>query len=99
MWLRFRLKVRYHLGRATAIFAREDAQAARRDLEREEITRDEAVIARLEIAAAIGSMSAQGLLVDMADDRVGCARRRMAQDALGRLRQPRSSGMCRANYP
>jgi hypothetical protein len=57
-----------------------------RDVEIEEIRKIEALIGRLEICAAIGSITAAGQLAGMAEDRVGQARRRMAQEALHRLR-------------
>ena len=46
----------------------------------------EALIGRLEIAAMIGSMTAAGQIAAMAEDRVGVARRRLASEALHRLR-------------
>jgi hypothetical protein len=57
-----------------------------RDIEAEEIARIQALIGRLEIAARIGSMTAAGRLADMAEDRIGRERRRLAAEALHRLR-------------
>jgi hypothetical protein len=56
-----------------------------RDAEAVEIAKIEALIGRLEIATMIGSTTAAGRLVDLAEDRVGIARRRMAQEAIARL--------------
>jgi hypothetical protein len=57
-----------------------------RDIEAEEIAKVETLIRRLEIAARIGSMAAAGRLADMAEDRIGRERRRLAIEALNRLR-------------
>jgi hypothetical protein len=85
---RYRLTWGYRLRRAwrglRGRFTR--TQRPQRDLEAEEIARIAALVGRLEIAAMIGSVTAAGQLAGMAEDRIGQARRRMAQDAVKRLR-------------
>lgn len=85
---RYRLTLGYRLRRVARVLRGQFTRAPRpqRDANAEEIARIEALIGRLEIAAMIGSISAAGQLADMAEDRVGIARHRMALDALDRLR-------------
>lgn len=78
----------YRLRRAWRRLAAQFTPAQRppRDIEAEAIAAAEALIARLEICAAIGSVTAAGQLACLAEDRVGVARRRLASEAVHRLR-------------
>jgi hypothetical protein len=86
---RYRLTLGYRVRRAWRAVRARFARAPRpqRDVEADEIRKIEALISRLEIATAIGSVTACGQLAGMADDRVGVARRRLAAEALHRLHQ------------
>jgi hypothetical protein len=85
---RYRMTLGYRLRRLWRGWVRKFEHLPRpeRDLESDEIRKIEALIGRLEIAAAIGSITAAGQLASMAEDRVGQARRRLAGEALHRLR-------------
>jgi hypothetical protein len=71
------------------LYSRGRKPPAKPDAEAVEIARIDALIGRLEIAAMIGSVTAAGRLADMAVDRVGLARRRMAKEAMARLQGER----------
>ena len=74
-WLRW---LRKHLAKAVC---------TARDIEQVEIDRIASTIDRLEMAARIGSSEAAQALATMAIDTIGVERRRLANEALSRLRQ------------
>jgi hypothetical protein len=61
------------------------ATTPRYDADAVEISRAEALIGRLEIAAMIGHLGAAAQLERLADDPVEAARKRLAKEALERL--------------
>jgi hypothetical protein len=96
---RYHLSLGYRFRRVCRVLRTYLTRAPRpqRDLEAEEIARIASEIGRLEIAAAIGSITAGARLSDMAADRLGLARRRLADEALGRL-SSQARGRLHAHY-
>jgi hypothetical protein len=85
---RLRLTLGYRLRRLRRVLAARFTRPPKppRDLEAEQIAQIEALVRRLEVVAGLGGITAAGMLAAMASDEVGQARRRLAGEALQRLR-------------